>query len=85
MKLKQGQTWKCGDEFVRIVDLQRLEVGYKTFKSLKTSTGTHRRTSKKDFCRMLKNAKLVTDESTNVSIASALCKSGIDCALGLYH
>jgi hypothetical protein len=62
MKLKQGQTWKCGDEFVRIVDLQRLEVGYKTFKNLKSSTGTHQRTSKKDFCRMLKNATLVTGE-----------------------
>ena len=60
MKLKQAQTWKCGDEFVRIVDLQRLEVGYKTFKDLKSSTGTHQRTSKKDFCRMLKNATLVT-------------------------
>jgi len=62
MKLKQGQTWKCGDEFVRIVDLQRLEVGYKTFTNLNRNTGTHQRTSKKDFCRMLKNASLVTDE-----------------------
>ena len=64
MRLKQGQTWKCGDGYVRIVDLQRLEVGYKTLKSLdspKSSTGTHQRTSKKDFCRMLKNAKLVTN------------------------
>jgi len=63
MKLKQAQTWKCGDEFVRIVDLQRLEVGYKTFKSLNSSTGTHQRTSKKAFCRMLKNATLVTGET----------------------
>ena len=62
MKLKQGQTWDCGHEFIRIVDLQRLEVGYKTFKNLKASAGTHRRTSKKDFCRMLKNASLVTEE-----------------------
>jgi hypothetical protein len=61
MKLQQGQTWKCGDEFVRIVHLERLAVGYKTFKSLKTSTGEHGHTSKKDFCRMLKGATLVTD------------------------
>jgi len=60
VKLKQGQTWKCGTEFVRIVDLQRLEVGYKSFKNLNSDTGTHQRTSKKDFCRMLKNASLVT-------------------------
>jgi len=62
MKLKQGQTWKCGDEFVRIVDLQRLGVGYKTFKNLKSTTGTHQRASKKDFCRMLKTAKLLSGE-----------------------
>jgi len=62
MKLKQGQTWKCGDEFVRIVDLQRLEVGYKTFKSLRKNEGTHQRKSKKEFCRMLKNASLVTGQ-----------------------
>ena len=60
MKLKQAQTWKCGDDYIRIVDLQRLEVGYKIFKDLKSSAGTHQRSSKKDFCRMLKNATLVT-------------------------
>jgi len=59
MKLKQAQTWRCGDDYIRIVDLQRLEVGYKILKDLKGSDGTHRRTSKKEFCRMLKNATLV--------------------------
>lgn len=62
MKLKQAQTWKCGDEYVHIVDLQRLEVGYKTFKDLKGRVGTHQRASKKEFCRMLKNATLVTGQ-----------------------
>jgi hypothetical protein len=65
MKLKQGQTWKCGDAFVRIVDLQRLEVGYKTFKSLRTTIGTHQRTSKKDFCRMLKGARLLSGKTVS--------------------
>ena len=60
MKLKQGQTWKCGEDFVRIVRLERLEVGYKTFKSLKSNAGTHQETSKKDFCRLLKGATLLT-------------------------
>jgi hypothetical protein len=60
LKLQQGQTWKCGEEFVRIVHLERLEVGYKSFKSLQTSAGQHKRTSKKDFCRMLKGATLLT-------------------------
>lgn len=63
MKLQQGQTWKCGKEFVRIVHLERLEVGYKSFKSLKSSAGKHQHASKKDFCRMLKRATLLTGNS----------------------
>jgi len=60
VKLQQGQVWKCGAEFVRIVHLARLEVGYKTFKNLKTGEGEHRHTSKKDFCRLLKGATLLS-------------------------
>jgi hypothetical protein len=61
MKLQQGQTWKCATEYVRVVRLERLEVGYKAFKSLnKSSEGKHQVTSKKDFCRMLKGATLLT-------------------------
>jgi hypothetical protein len=60
MKLQQGQTWKCGEEFVRIVHLERLEVGYKSLKSLESGVGEHKRTSKKQFCRMLKGAALLT-------------------------
>jgi hypothetical protein len=62
MKLQQGQTWKCGDEFIRIVKLERLEVGYKSFKNLKSNTGEHQHTTKKDFCRMLKGATLLTGD-----------------------
>jgi hypothetical protein len=60
MKLQQGQIWKCGEGFVRIVHLERLEVAYKSFKSLKSGAGKHQVTSKKDFCRMLKGATLLT-------------------------
>jgi hypothetical protein len=59
LKLQQGQVWKHGDEFIRIVQLARLEVGYKVVKNLKTGEGTHRRASKKDFCRLLKSATLL--------------------------
>lgn len=59
MKLQQGQIWKCGAEYVRIVQLERLEVGYKSAVSLNFSGGKHHHTSKKDFCRMLKGAALV--------------------------
>ena len=60
MKLQQGQIWKCGAEFVRIVHLERLEVAYKSLKRLDSTAGEHQVTSKKDFCRMLKGATLLT-------------------------
>ena len=60
MKLQQGQIWQCGDEFVRIVQLARLEVGYKSATDLKFTDGQHKQTSKKDFCRLLKGAMLVS-------------------------
>src|SRR5690349_13541276 len=60
LKLRQGQVWKHGKEFIRIVKLERLEVGYKVLKNLKTGEGTHQHTSKKDFCRLLKSCRLLT-------------------------
>jgi hypothetical protein len=62
MKLQQGQIWKCAGEYVRIVHLERLEVGYKSFKNLKTQEGVHQHTSKKDFCRLLKGAMLLSSD-----------------------
>jgi hypothetical protein len=62
LKLQQGQIWKRGDELIRIVHLERLEVGYKTMKNLQTGEGTHQRCSKKEFCRLLKGATLFTPE-----------------------
>jgi hypothetical protein len=59
LKLQQGQVWKHGDEFIRIVQLSRLEVAYKIVKNLKTGAGEHRFTSKKDFCRLLKECTLL--------------------------
>jgi hypothetical protein len=59
LKLQQGQVWKHGKEFVRIVHLARLEVGYKVMKDLKSGEGTHHHTSKKDFCRLLKSCTLL--------------------------
>jgi hypothetical protein len=65
MKLRQGQVWKCGAEYVRIVHLERLEVGYKSATNLKFADGTHQHTSKKDFCRLLKGATLLAAKSDN--------------------
>jgi hypothetical protein len=59
MRLQQGQIWQCGDEFVRIINLKRLAVGYKSAADPEFTDGTHKRTSKKDFCRLLKGATLM--------------------------
>jgi hypothetical protein len=60
LKLQQGQVWQCGEQYVRIVQLERLEVGYKSAANLKFTGGAHRQTSKKDFCRLLKGAVLIS-------------------------
>jgi hypothetical protein len=63
MKLQQGQVWKAGSEYVRIVHLERLEVGYKSATNIKFTDGKHQHTSKKDFCRLLKGAALLSAKS----------------------
>jgi len=69
MKLQQGQIWQCGAEFVRIVQLERLAVSYKSATSLKFTDGKHRQTSKKDFCRLLKGATLIPPKPGGSSAA----------------
>jgi len=71
LKLRQGQVWRHGDEFIRIVQLERLEVGYKVSKNLKSGAGEHRHTSKKDFCRLLKSATLLEPKTPARAEASA--------------
>jgi hypothetical protein len=58
-KLQQGQVWKRGEEYIRIVHLERLEVEYKSQASLLSRDGTHHHTSKKEFCRLIKTAELM--------------------------
>jgi len=65
MKLCQGQVWKYGKKYIRIVRLERLEVEYKSLSSLATKEGPKHVTSKKDFCRLLKNARLLTLKPLN--------------------
>ena len=62
LKLRQGQVWQQGDTFIRIVELHRLEVRYKICPDLTTGEGQHHHTSKKEFCRLLKGAALLTHE-----------------------
>ena len=62
IKLRQGQIWKKGEEYLRIVRLERLDVEYKSMTDPATKDGTHLRISKKEFCRLLKNAELLTPQ-----------------------
>jgi hypothetical protein len=59
MKLCQGQIWKREKEYIRIVRLERLEVEYKSLPGLNSKEGAKHVTSKKDFCRLLKQARLL--------------------------
>ena len=75
LKLQQGQIWKLGEEFIRIVHLERLEVRYKIFKTLAAGKGRHHHTTKKEFCRLIKSATLFTGdflEADQTATAQAL-------------
>jgi hypothetical protein len=62
MKLCQGQTWKLDEQYIRIAHLERLAVEYKTISNLLTKGGARHRVTKKEFCRLIKNATLMTTQ-----------------------
>lgn len=62
MKLQQGQIWMRDGIFFRIVHLERLEVEFKELTDLIKRDGTHHHVSKKEFCRLIKGATLLTPE-----------------------
>ena len=62
IKLRQAQVWQLGEEYLRIVRLERLEVEFKSTATLAAKKGIHRKASKKAFCRLLKNATLLTSD-----------------------
>jgi len=59
MKLQQGQLWKKDGEFFRIVECERLSVKYKIMENPFAKEGEMQQVTKKEFCRLLKNAKLL--------------------------
>ena len=68
MRLQQGQIWKTSPAvhshngkplYLRIVDLERLSVGYKEMNSATAQEGTHKQATKKEFCRMIRCGDLV--------------------------
>lgn len=73
IKLAQNQVYRRGDEYIRIVELDRREVQYKAVTNLLTREGTHHRVSKKEFCRLIKGATLLTQEEVRaIWLASPL-------------
>lgn len=62
MKLEQGQVWKKGEQYIRIVTLERLAVAYKTMADLVTRQGEHHQVTKKEFCRLIKDAQLLSKD-----------------------
>ena len=70
IKLRQAQVWKQGGEYLRIVRLERLEVEYKSTTSLAAKKGIHRKVSKKEFCRLLRSASLLSSTAAQVTPAN---------------
>lgn len=63
MKLQQDQVWRINEnDFVFIIRLERLFVDYKVIQDLVTKKGEPKLVSKKEFCRLIKNAQLLTQE-----------------------
>ena len=62
MKLHQAQVWKCADQYLRIVQVERLQVGYKAMAKLSRGDNPHLKATKKEFCRLVKTATLLTPE-----------------------
>lgn len=59
MKLQQGQLWKQGDAYYRITEWARLSITYKALDAPDTKEGITHTVTKKEFCRMIKDAKRV--------------------------
>lgn len=72
MKLQQGQIWRAGETYYRIVHLERLEVKYKEMSDPAKWEGTHHHVTKKEFCRLIKNATLVEKQSRPETSESAV-------------
>lgn len=71
MRLEQNQIWKAGDACLRIVRLERLEVEYKSLADLESADGLHHHVSKKEFCRLIKNATLLTQDQLRATCGPA--------------
>ncbi|MCW0216749.1 MAG: hypothetical protein OJI67_00375 [Prosthecobacter sp.] len=72
MKLQQDQVWHQGDLYLRIVHWDRTFIVYKAMENLETRQGTEQQVSKKEFCRLIKGATLLTNEEVRELSGKAL-------------
>lgn len=69
LKLDQGQIWKQGEDFLRVVEWSRPAIGYKIRKESATEEGPLCRVTKKEFCRLIKGATLQQPEKPEQPVA----------------
>ena len=62
MKLQQNQLYKKGEDYIRICELARLAVSYKTMKDPVSGEGATHLVTKKEFCRLIKDAEMLDYE-----------------------
>jgi hypothetical protein len=67
MKLQEGQVWKQGETYLRIVHWERLSIVYKAISDLRTQAGTEHQVSKKEFCRLIRGATLMPPEEVRAA------------------
>lgn len=60
LRLQQDQVWQKDGRYLRITTLERLAVEYKDMADLETKEGERHVLTKKEFCRMLKGAVLLS-------------------------
>lgn len=71
LKLEQGQIWQQGETYLRIVKWSRQAIDYKPFTDLVSREGAVIGVTKKEFCRLIKGATLLTPAQIALATASA--------------
>lgn len=77
MKLEQGQIWKQGADYYRIVHWSRMAIQYKLMGNPVSKIGTVHDVSKKEFCRLIKGAELLSPTSATAQPAPELAEEPV--------